>query len=92
MSIESKSQRTNPAGLPRELKRAYERLTDVIARHESMVIAYSGGVDSGLLAYVGHRVLGNRALCVIGASPSLPKREEEAKSTCRDECTCECLS
>jgi uncharacterized protein len=43
-----------------------------------MVVAYSGGVDSGLLAWVAHRVLGEDMRCVIGISPSLSQREERA--------------
>ena len=38
-------------------------------------MAYSGGVDSVLLAKVAHDALGNDALAVIADSPSLPRRE-----------------
>lgn len=55
-----------------------ERLEEAIARHGSALIAYSGGVDSALVAVVAHRVLGDRALAVIAHSPSLPPREREA--------------
>ncbi len=41
----------------------------------SVVIAYSGGVDSGLLAYYARRVLGSKALIVIAISPSLAQSE-----------------
>lgn len=44
----------------------------------SLLVAYSGGVDSGLLAYVAHEVLGDRMRAVIGISGSLPDREEKA--------------
>lgn len=54
------------------------RLAGVIRGHGAMVVAYSGGVDSGLLAWVAHRVLGGRMRCVIGISPSLSDREERA--------------
>jgi len=37
----------------------------------SVVIAYSGGVDSGLLAYYARSILGSKALIVIAVSPSL---------------------
>ncbi|MEI6085429.1 MAG: ATP-dependent sacrificial sulfur transferase LarE [Verrucomicrobiota bacterium] len=39
------------------------------------LVAYSGGVDSVLLAKVAHDVLGEKALAVIADSPSLPRRE-----------------
>ncbi len=39
------------------------------------LVAYSGGVDSVLLAKVAHDVLGDKALAVIADSPSLPRRE-----------------
>ncbi len=37
----------------------------------AVVVAFSGGVDSSYVAYVAHAELGQRALCVTGASPSL---------------------
>ena len=40
----------------------------------SLIVAYSGGVDSAYLAYAATRVLGNRALCVTAESPSYPER------------------
>jgi uncharacterized protein len=40
----------------------------------SIVVAYSGGVDSAYLAWAATRVLGDRALCVTAESPSYPER------------------
>jgi uncharacterized protein len=40
----------------------------------SLVVAYSGGVDSAYLAWAATRVLGPRALCVTADSPSYPER------------------
>ncbi|MEJ2722131.1 MAG: ATP-dependent sacrificial sulfur transferase LarE, partial [bacterium] len=68
----------DPERIPGRLRDAYRRLAASIARHRSVVVAYSGGVDSGVLAYVSHRLLDERALCVLGVSPSLAKREESA--------------
>jgi uncharacterized protein len=44
----------------------------------SVVVAYSGGVDSAYLASAAHEVLGERALAVTAVSPSLARRELDA--------------
>src|SRR5438132_7695466 len=41
----------------------------------SVVVAFSGGVDSSLVAALGARVLGERALAVTAVSPALAKGE-----------------
>ena len=52
------------------------RLEAAIRRHDRLLTAYSGGIDSTVVAAVAHRVLGpGRAIAVIGDSPSLPRRE-----------------
>jgi len=43
----------------------------------SVVVAYSGGVDSAFLAVVAARVLGDRSLCVTADSPSYPDRHRD---------------
>ncbi|MFL5767347.1 MAG: ATP-dependent sacrificial sulfur transferase LarE [Actinomycetota bacterium] len=55
-----------------------ERLSSTLERMESVVIAFSGGADSALVAAVAARVLGDRALAVTAVSPSLPPGELEA--------------
>ncbi len=40
----------------------------------SLIVAYSGGVDSAYLAYAAHRALGRGVLCVTADSPSYPER------------------
>ncbi len=43
----------------------------------SVVVAYSGGVDSAYLAYVASRTLGDRAVAITAQSPSYPERHRE---------------
>jgi len=50
-------------------------LEDRLAQLGSLMIAYSGGVDSAFLAATAHRVLGPRMLAVLADSPSLARRD-----------------
>jgi uncharacterized protein len=43
----------------------------------SLVVAYSGGVDSAFLAWAATRALGDRALSVTADSPSYPDRHRQ---------------
>jgi uncharacterized protein len=52
-----------------------DQLKSVLRSGGRTLVAYSGGVDSVLLAKVAHDVLGKDALAVIADSPSLPRRE-----------------
>lgn len=51
---------------------ALERLREVLAPIERALVAFSGGADSALLAYVANAVLGpSRVTCITAVSPSL---------------------
>ena len=52
-----------------------DQLKTVLRSCGRTLVAYSGGVDSVLLAKVAHDAIGDDALAVIADSPSLPRRE-----------------
>jgi uncharacterized protein len=55
------------------------RLSEIVTNMGSMIVAYSGGVDSAFLAAFSNNVVGNKSMSVIANSPSLaPTELEEA--------------
>ncbi|MBE9006771.1 ATP-dependent sacrificial sulfur transferase LarE [Fortiea sp. LEGE XX443] len=63
-----------------KLTEKLEQLKALFGEMERALIAYSGGVDSTLVAKIAFDVLGDRALAVTAVSPSLlPEELEDAK-------------
>ncbi|MCS7135958.1 MAG: ATP-dependent sacrificial sulfur transferase LarE [Nitrososphaerota archaeon] len=60
------------------MESADSKLSELIAwfkRFDSVLVAFSGGVDSTLVAKVAHMVLGHKAYAATACSPSIPERE-----------------
>ncbi|MCL2938382.1 MAG: ATP-dependent sacrificial sulfur transferase LarE [Trichodesmium sp. MAG_R02] len=62
------------------LRKKLEELKNIFAEMEKALIAYSGGIDSTLVAKVAYDVLGDKALAITAVSPSLlPEDLEDAR-------------
>lgn len=62
------------------LERKLDDLKTLLAEMDKALIAYSGGIDSTLVAKVALDVLGDRALAITAVSPSLlPEELEDAQ-------------
>ncbi len=61
-----------------------QKLTDlrqIFQNLDKALIAYSGGVDSALVAKVAYDILGDRSLAITAVSPSLlPEELDEAQN------------
>ena len=68
MSVEA----SEPALASRE-----QRLHSLLASFDSVIVAFSGGVDSAYLAWAATQVLGPAALCVTADSPSYPDHHRQ---------------
>ena len=58
------------------LAEKWSNVQTILREMGSVVVGYSGGVDSALLARVGHDILGEKCIAVLALSESLPQREQ----------------
>ncbi|MBC7333889.1 MAG: ATP-dependent sacrificial sulfur transferase LarE [Actinobacteria bacterium] len=80
MTVEKTSYKAVPTTLEEKIKRLKEILTGM----KSVVVAFSGGVDSSLLLKLAIESLGKNVIAVTAKSPTFPEREiEEATKIAR---------
>jgi len=76
---------TYNSGAPMNSSEKTQALKEIIASKGSMLISYSGGVDSALLAVLATEVLGSNARCILLDSPVVPRTAIiEAKQIAQD--------
>ncbi len=57
------------------LEEKHRTLQGILRSYGKVGIAFSGGVDSSLLSFIAHRVLGNEAVAFTADAPMVPRSE-----------------
>src|SRR5437879_1510629 len=74
-------QMDNSQVLPPDLAAKRDRLLELLGSLQRVAVAFSGGIDSTVVAQAAHLALGARAVAVTADSPSVPRAElEEARA------------
>jgi uncharacterized protein len=68
-----------------ELASKYQSLQDTIRSYNRVIVAFSGGIDSSLVAFVAGQVLGENALAVTSGSASLKRTDLELSKKLGDD-------
>src|SRR5207249_11213086 len=64
-----------------DVRAAYDRMVEAMRERGRVLVAFSGGIDSGLVARIASDALADDALAVLADAESLARRElEEAVS------------
>src|SRR2546429_8884410 len=60
-----------------DVRAAYDRMVEAMRERGRVLVAFSGGIDSGLVARIAHDALADNALAVLADAESLARRELE---------------